>query len=128
MASDPLTCLIKPVVPCGFWGGVFTGISVYQGLPKQQAFHHFSRNFSFLYIYHALQCPLEAISGKRSCVHNALAGGILGYFGVSKRLIGIPFVRQPFFIQYPQLKPPIIGSLVYGTLAGTLGALSGKPF
>ena len=97
--SDPLTCLIKPVFPCLFWGGAFTGLSVYQGLPQSMAPRSFYRTFSFLYIYHAVQCPLEFLSGRRSWSHNAIAGATLGYLGVMKQVVGIPFVDATFFIK-----------------------------
>ena len=124
--NDPLTCLLKPIPPVAFWSGVFTGISIYQGLPKQQAFQAFSRNFGFLFVYHALQCPLEAIHQKRSYVHNCIAGGTLGYLGVMKRAVGVPFVDAGFFVKYPRLSPPVAGALIYGGMAGALGALGGK--
>jgi len=124
--SDPLTCLIKPVAPCLFWGGAFTGLAVYQGLPKQQAGQAFARNAGFLYVYHAMQCPFETIQGRKSWTHNAIAGGTLGYLGVMKRMIGIPLVDASFFIKYPQVTPPLMGALVYGGIAGVLGSFS-KP-
>ena len=127
MVNDPLTCLIKPVMPCAFWGAAFTGISVYQGLPKQLAPNSFSRNFAFLYLYHSLQCPLEALSGRRSYLHNFLVGGTLGYMGVVKRVIGVPFVDQSFYMKYRQLTPAIMGALVYGGIGGLMGAAGGKP-
>ena len=124
--SDPLTCLIKPVFPCLFWGGAFTGLSVYQGLPQSMAPRSFYRTFSFLYIYHAVQCPLEFLSGRRSWSHNAIAGATLGYLGVMKQVVGIPFVDATFFIKYRQISPPLMGAIVYGGLAGVLGSFS-KP-
>jgi hypothetical protein len=124
--SDPLTCLVKPVFPCLFWGGAFTGLAVYQGLPKQQAGVAFSRNFGFLYVYNALQCPLETISQRKSWSHNAIAGGALGYLGVMKRAVGIPLIDASFFIKFPRITPPIAGAIMYGGIAGALGAIS-KP-
>ena len=121
------TCLIRPIVPSGFWGGVFTGIDVLQGLPKERAPKIFARNFAFIYSYHALTCSMEVISQRRSLLNNAAAAGIIGYVGVMKEMIGIPFVDASFFMKYPRMTPPIMGALVYGGIGGVLGALQGKP-
>ena len=119
-------CIIKPIYPAGIYGGIFTGIDILQGLPKEHAPKMFARNFAFIYSYHVLQCPMEAIHQRKSLLHNFAAGGILGYVGVMKRIIGIPFVDSLFFIRYPQMTPPIMGALVYGAMGGAFGAIGGK--
>ena len=125
------TCLIRPIVPSGFWGGVFTGVGVLQGLPKEHAPKIFARNFAFIYSYHVLKCPMEAISQRRSLLHNAIALGIMGYVGVMKQMVGIPFVDAHVLSYvravHPRMTPPIMGALVYGGIGGFLGALEGKP-
>ena len=121
-------CLIRPIFPAGFYGGIFTGIDILQGLPKEHAPKIFARNFGFIYAYNVLQCPMEAIHGRKSLIHNFMAGGILGYIAVVKNIAGIPFVDSSFFIRYPQMTPPIMGALVYGAMGGAFGALSGKPW
>jgi len=44
-----------------------------------------------------------------------------------KRVIGVPFVDQSFFMKYRQLTPAIMGALVYGGIGGLMGAAGGKP-
>ena len=86
----------------------------------------FARNAGFIYAYNAIQCPMEAIHGRRSLLHNVAAGGILGGVGVMQGYIGIPFVDQSFFYRFPRVRPAEIGFLVYGGIAGGFAALSGK--
>ena len=119
-------CLIRPIFPAGLYGGIFTGIDILRGLPKEHAPKIFARNFGVIYAYNVLQCPMEAIHGRKSLIHNFMAGGILGYVGVKKQMIGIPFVDALLFIRYPQLSPPIVGALVYGAFGLALGAMGGK--
>ena len=121
-------CLIRPIFPAGLYGGIFTGIDILRGLPKEHAPKIFARNFGVIYAYNVLQCPMEAIHGRKSLIHNFMAGGILGYTAVVKNIAGIPFVDSSFFIRYPQMTPPIMGALVYGAMGGAFGALSGKPW
>ena len=82
-------CLIRHVpgslVGAGFW----TGIGVLQG-SKAPILPTFTRNLFFLYTYLALQCPMEAIQGKRSLLHCTLSGGIIGYIGCQRKMLGMP--------------------------------------
>ena len=96
------------------------------GLPIKHAPKAFVRNFAFINAYNVLQCPMEAIHGRRSLIHNVVAGGILGYVGVVKQIIGIPFVDGAFFKMYPKITPPIMGALVYGAIGGIFGVIGGK--
>ena len=142
-----IRCLTAPVVPSVMWGGIFSvmvsptpyprgGIpvvlmassSLLQGVFQGQPFspRGFGRTAGFIYVYHALMCPMEAISGRSSLVHNALSGGTLGYIGVASRNIGIPFLNANFFFMNPRLPPPVVGAVVYGGIAGVLGGFSGK--
>lgn len=50
-----------------------------------------------LYTYNAMICPMEAIHGRESALHNAFSGAILGGIGVQKGLLSIPFVDNSFF-------------------------------
>jgi hypothetical protein len=122
-----LDCLSRPVVTSITLGSIFTGISVMQGArftPRLAAI-----NIGGLYCYNILQCPMEAIHGRHSAWHNALSGAILGYVGVSRRMLGIPFVDPYFFYRYPQLSPPVVGATVYGGLSLALvTVLGGKSF
>ena len=82
-------CLIRHVpgslVGAGFW----TGIGVLQG-SRAPLLPTFTRNLFFLYTYLALQCPMEAIHGKRSLLHCTLSGGIIGYIGCQRKMLGMP--------------------------------------
>ena len=118
--------MIRPIFPCGMFGGILTGIDLLQGLPKEHAPKIFARNFAFIYAYNVLQCPMEAIHGRRSLIHNVVAGGILGYVGVMKQMIGIPFVDGAFFKMYPKIRTSIMGALVYGAIGGVFGVIGGK--
>lgn len=119
-------CLTRPVVTSITLGGIFTGINVMQGsrlTPRLAAI-----NVGGLYAYNVLQCPMEAIHGRPSALHNALAGAILGYVGVASRQLGIPFVDAYFFYRYPQLSPSVVGAAVYGGITFALASLlGGKP-
>ncbi len=107
------------------FGGLFTGLHVYQGarLSPQLV----GLNVGFIYAYGALQCPMEALHERRSCLHNALSGAILGAEGVRRGMMGVPLVDAYFFMRYPQLQPALVGAAVYGLIAGVLGAMAGKP-
>jgi hypothetical protein len=75
-----------------------------------------------------VQCPLEAIHGRKSLVHNAISAGGLGYMGVASGVAGVPFVPSHLLYRNAmRLRPAAIGGLVYGALGGFMGALSGKP-
>lgn len=119
-------CLSRPVVTSITLGSIFTAVSVMQGArltPRLAAL-----NIGGLYCYNVLQCPMEAVHGRRSALHNAAAGAVLGYVGVSAGMLGIPFVEHSFFYRYPQLSPAVTGAAVYGGISLLLAtALGGKP-
>lgn len=117
-------CLTAPVVPSAVMGTVFAGLDVAQGGTFTP-----SRIFIYaggLYAYNVIQCPMEAIHGRQSLAHNMLAGGILGYVGVSSGHLGVPFVSPMALYRYPWMPPSAAAFLVYGGLAGTFAALGGK--
>jgi H+/Cl- antiporter ClcA len=61
-----------------------------------------------------------------SYLSNAASAGTLGYLGVSRGIVGIPFVNpyQAMYFRYPAL----LGAAVYGGLFGCLAFfLEGKP-
>ena len=71
---------------------------------------------------------MEAIHGRKSLIHNFMAGGILGYIAVAKNITGVPFADSSFFMIYPQITPPMMGAIVFGAMGGAFGALGGKPW
>jgi hypothetical protein len=86
-------------------------------------------NMGGLYLYNALICPMEAISGRPSAIHNALSAGTIGYIGVATRQLGIPFVSPHYYYSYSSVvSPPMMGAAAYGTMALLLvTTLGGKP-
>ncbi|KAL3757233.1 hypothetical protein ACHAWU_002214 [Discostella pseudostelligera] len=117
-----LPCIIDPIPSCAVWGGIFTGIDAMQGAPLSIRTWGFYA--SGLWLYHASICPMEAIHGRRSALHNVVAGGVMGYVGVSTGRLGVPFVN-PYYL-YNFRNPAIIGGAVYGALGGALAMLGGK--
>lgn len=84
------------------------------------------RYMAGLYVYNVMQCPMEAIHGRQSLLHNAAAAGLIGYVGVSRGALGIPFVDPSFTYRYPQVSAPMLAFMVYGGLAGALAGFGGK--
>ena len=105
-------------------GGAFTALHAYQGArPTPQLA---VVNIGFLYAYGALQCPLEALTGRHSWSHNALAGGILGYVAYERRVVGIPFNLEHNF-RARRVPLPAGAALVYGSMGAVLAMIAGKP-
>lgn len=108
-------------------GGAFTAFDVLaQG-------HRFSptlalTNMGGLYCYWVIQCPMEAIHGRQSALHNVLAGATIGFLGVANGRLGVPFVDATFFYRNPNISPPLAGAVVYGLIGGGLATLGGKPW
>lgn len=92
-------------------------------------FHHYflkGKYIGFLYIYNALQCPMEAIHGRQSLWHNILSAGTIGYVGFSRGWLGIPFIHPYTFYKYQYLNPGVVCFAVYGAIGGAFGAIAGK--
>jgi len=98
-------CVLNPIPSCAVMAGIFTGIDAMQGAPLS------IRTYGFyavsLWTYHALVCPMEAIHGRQSALHNAASGGMLGYIGVSRGMLGVPFINP--HLLYGYRNPAIIG-------------------
>lgn len=121
--SHTVHCATAAVAPAAMWGSGFTMLSVAQGAyftPQLLA-----SNVGFLFAYHAIQCPLEELHGRRSLLHNGIAGGVLGYAGIQSGHLGVPFGHMLPPAMY-RMRPAVVGAIVYGGLASALGALS-KP-
>lgn len=65
---------------------------------------------AFIYGYNILQCPMEIIHGRQSALHNVASGGLIGYIGVTRGNMGVPFV-SPYFL-YGTRHPGLIGAAV----------------
>eukprot|EP00568_Trieres_chinensis_P001266 CAMPEP_0183309518 /NCGR_PEP_ID=MMETSP0160_2-20130417/25392_1 /TAXON_ID=2839 ORGANISM="Odontella Sinensis, Strain Grunow 1884" /NCGR_SAMPLE_ID=MMETSP0160_2 /ASSEMBLY_ACC=CAM_ASM_000250 /LENGTH=136 /DNA_ID=CAMNT_0025473559 /DNA_START=13 /DNA_END=423 /DNA_ORIENTATION=- len=117
-------CLTGPVVPSIMTGGVFSAIDAFSG--HKVTMRSVGMYAGGIYVYNIVQCPMEAIHGRQSAIHNVTAGALLGYIAVSSGALGIPFVDQTLFWRHPRLSPPIVGAGVYGTMGGLFAALGGK--
>jgi hypothetical protein len=53
---------------------------------------------------------MEIIHGRQSSLHNVAAGGLIGYIGVTRGNMGVPFV-SPYFL-YGTRYPGLIGAAV----------------
>jgi hypothetical protein len=86
-----------------------------------------SSYIAVVYGYNILQCPMEAIHGRQSLLHNVLSAGTIGFLGVRSGSLGIPFVDPTFVYRYRGLSPAGLAFLVYGAMGGVLAGLGGKP-
>mmetsp|Transcript_98 Transcript_98/g.220 ORF Transcript_98/g.220 Transcript_98/m.220 type:complete len:135 (+) Transcript_98:24-428(+) len=118
-------CLLGNIQPAVFMGGAFTAFNVfYQGAPLTPQLA--VTNVGFLYAYGALQCPMEALTGRKSWTHNALAGGVLGYAAYQHGVIGIPF-NLGHACHARRIPLPAGAALVYGSMGAVLAMVAGKP-
>ncbi|CAE7689375.1 unnamed protein product [Symbiodinium microadriaticum] len=97
--------LRRAVVPSITWGCGFSVIHVLQGAPASLSL--FALNSGLLYVYQALQCPMEALQGRRSLLHNVAAGGLIGAWGVQQGLLGVPFASPAFFFRTIPTSVPV---------------------
>ena len=120
-------CATRPVGVSVVAGSVFSALDVVQGMRFSP--QRLGINIGAIYLYNVLQCPMEAIQGRQSSLHNGAAAGILGYVGVSRGILGIPFVNPyEVYMRFPQVTPPMLGAAVYGGLGFLLASvLGGKP-
>ena len=123
-------CVLRPIASSLTGGCLFVAFDYVSGkmtksvraVPRVIAFYS-----GAIYSYNVLQCPMEAFNnGRPSAWHNVLAGGILGYIGVQRRMLGVPFVDAYFFIRHPQISPPMAGAAVYGIMGGFLATVLGN--
>uniref|UniRef100_A0A7S2NP70 Uncharacterized protein n=1 Tax=Haptolina brevifila TaxID=156173 RepID=A0A7S2NP70_9EUKA len=105
-------------------GGVFTVLRAAQGAPLTPQLA--TVNIGFLYAYGALQCPMEALTMRRSWTHNLLAGGILGHMAFERGLAGIPFNLETTFLAN-RIPPSMGAAVVYGAMGAALAIFAGKP-
>jgi hypothetical protein len=117
-------CITAPVASSCIFGGVLSAMSVMQGAALTPRL--VGTNIGFIYFYSAVQCPMEAVSGRRSIVHNVLAAGGMGAAAVATGKAGIPLIDHSFFYRYPAVKPPMAGFVVYGLMGLASGMLGGK--
>ena len=86
------------------------------------------RNFVFIYSFFVLQCPMEALHGRRSLLHSTLSGGILGYIGFRSNLVSMP---QNLYMEVlartnGRVRGAAAVSVFYASAATFMGLFSGK--
>jgi len=118
---------MRPIVPSIVFGSALTAFDVFvQGARLTPRFA--LTYIGGIYAYNAFQCPMEAVHGRESAAHNVFSGAILGFVGVQRGILGVPFVDAYFFYRHPQITPAMAGAMVYGAMGGVLATLGGKPF
>ena len=120
------TCLISHIPTSVITGTLMGGFNIASGAPASIGL--FVNSIGFIYAYHALICPLEAIQGRQSLAHNAFSGGTLGYIAVQRFGFGVPFVPPHLLMGNRYLKPAYIGALGYGGMAAVFAGVGGKRF
>ncbi|KAL3787410.1 hypothetical protein HJC23_001807 [Cyclotella cryptica] len=117
-------CLTNPIRTSVISGSIFTALdTLMSGRPL--SFRVWGFYCGSLYAYNIVQCPMEVIHGRQSSLHNVVSGGLLGYIGVSRGMLSVPFV-DPRFV-YSVRHPGLVGALVYGGIGGALATIGGKP-
>ena len=115
-------CLTAPIVPSIISAGVFSAVDVMSG--QYLTIQRVGTYAGGMYLYNIMQCPMEEIHGRSSLIHNFISAGIIGYAGVMTGRLGIPFI-MPY--QIPRgVSPPMMGFVMYGSLASAFAALKGK--
>lgn len=120
------SCYTDPIVSSFVMSGAFTAFSAVQGMPMSRLPSNFAVGVGFIYMYSALQCPMEALHGRRSVLHNAVAGGSLGFAGVQSGIVGVPFMSVYAAAAMPRGRLAATGALVYGGCAAALASFGGK--
>ena len=83
-------CLTDHIGDSVIFGSIFSAVHVAQGARLSPRL--VGGNILGIYLYGALICPMEAVHGRQSSLHNFAAAGTLGYIGVATGQAGIPFV------------------------------------
>jgi len=117
---------MDPILPSAMFGGLFTALSVAQGMPLSPQL--VAMNCGGIYLYNALQCPMVAVHGRESAAHNVAAAGILGYVGTKSYNLAVPFVDPSFFWRNPQFPRPLVAAGVYGSIGAAFAIMGGKRF
>jgi len=124
-------CLLSPIQPSAVGAIIFSALDVFQGVPLERVIkpRALGTYFGGLYMYNAMQCPMEAFHGRPSLLHNIISGGTLGYLGVASGRLGVPFVSPEMLFYRYGIRPEFTAFAVYGGMAGLLaGVLGSKRF
>mmetsp|Transcript_14679 Transcript_14679/g.17751 ORF Transcript_14679/g.17751 Transcript_14679/m.17751 type:complete len:139 (-) Transcript_14679:76-492(-) len=128
-SGDP-GCFTRHIVSSVINGGLLVAMDTgLHNAPIKQAPNSLLRYSVAIYTYGALQCPMEAIHGRQSALHNYAAGGILGHIAVEKGWLSIPFPnsRPVYQLMSKGVSRPAVGGLMYGGFLGTIAVVMGKP-
>lgn len=118
--QDVGACLQRPMVSSLVSGTLIASISGAQsGVFSSRLL---LGSAAFVYIYNAIQCPLEALSNRRSYIHNGIAGAIIGTYGVQMGMLSV------MNINHVNLPRSAVAALLYGGIGTIMGILEGKRF
>ena len=126
-------CMVQPIPFSVLFGGAYAAYSVmassepssrhkrYQNAASSIAEHTIWRRagtaIGTLYLYYALQCPMEAVHGRSSSLHNGASAFTMSYIALSRQWIGVPFIPPYYLMDMPFFARTILGSSIYGTAA-----------
>lgn len=131
----------RDLIPDDYWGslvhlrrgfvapvmsGIFFGLAL-TARDASQARYTMSRTVSYAagaYAYRAMQCPMEAIQGGQSKVHDFIAAGIVGYVGVTSGRYRVPWLYET--VLHKRFPLGISTFWIYGLLGTTLALLAEK--
>ena len=118
-------CLVNHLPGSAIGSAFWTGISFFQGSQAPLA-TTFGRNFLFIYTFFSLTCPMEALHGRKSLLHSTLSGGIIGYVGSQRNLLGMPqnIYNSIFMHSKGRINGPAAVGLFYAGAATFLGAFT----
>jgi hypothetical protein len=85
----------------------------------------FGSSVGVVYVYYAIQCPMEAIHNKESYIHNGISAFTLSYIGLAQQRIGVPLISAYTIYQLPLLARNILGASIYSCMAMTFAAFYG---
>jgi hypothetical protein len=78
-----------------------------------------------IYLYYALQCPMEAVHGRSSSLHNGLSAFTISYVALSRQWIGVPFFPAYQLMGIPFFTRTLLGSSIYGGMALVFASIWG---
>tara|TARA_B110000305_G_scaffold77718_1_gene87378 strand:+ start:914 stop:1309 length:396 start_codon:yes stop_codon:yes gene_type:complete len=121
-------CATQAIPNAGINTALFTVINAFQG--QYPTVRSTGIMAAGIYAYYALQCPMEAIEGRRSVWHNFGSGATLGFLGVQQRMLGIPFLSESMHrtLIFRNVPMALVGGGVYGAMGFGMGLLNGKDF
>jgi hypothetical protein len=131
-------CIIEPIpfsifVGCGY--AAYIALSSEPSSPRSHRFklavvespvwRRAGTAMGTIYLYYALKCPMEAVHGRSSSIHNGLSAFTMSYIALSRQWIGVPFVPPYYLMSIPFFTRTLLGSSMYGGMAFVLASIWG---